>query len=200
MNTEKIIQSISSERFEPYAKRTETREQGLHLYWENIRESKEFYPILSVLEVLLRNKINESCIVHFENPNWLLENLPSELANQVKDIKEKLRKSKKEITNSRVLAELNFGFWTILFNRRYAKIFWKPLHRIFINTPKANRKRTDISSKLNHIRTFRNRIYHYEPIIWNEEVLEQKRKDILQLIDWLDTDTAEWIKQINDSH
>ncbi len=199
MDVEKVVKSISFERFEPYVKRTDTDEEALSLYWENIEESKKFYPILSVLEVILRNKINESCIIHFKNENWLLENLPPELSKQVKEIKDKLKKSKKEITNSRVLAELNFGFWTILFNRKYAKIFWKPLHRIFINTPKTNRKRTDISSKLNHIRTFRNRIYHYEPIIWNKEVLNQKREDILQLIYWLDTDTVEWLSTVDKS-
>ncbi len=199
MNIEKIIKSISTERFEPYAKRTNTDEEALRLYQENIKESKRFYPMLSILEVILRNKINESCILHFQNDNWILQNLPPELSKQIKEIKDKLKKSKKEITNSRVLAELNFGFWTILFNRKYAKIFWKPLHRIFVNAPKTNRKRTDISSKLNHIRTFRNRIYHYEPIIWNEEVLNQKRKEMLQLIHWLDVDTAEWVNAIDKS-
>ncbi len=195
MDIEKIIQSISEERFEPYAKRTKTPEDALFLYKENIKESKEFYPLLSILEIVLRNKINNSCIEHFDNKNWLSDNLPKELTNQINDIKNKLQNSKKPVTNSRILAELNFGFWTTLFNRKYAKIFWKPIHRIFINTPKENRKRATISAKLNHIRTFRNRIYHYEPIIWNKEVLNQKQKDILELIYWLDTDTEEWIKE-----
>lgn len=197
MSLEKIINSISKERFEPYLKRSENTKNALFLYQKNIETSQEFYGLLSILEITLRNQIDQSCKLYFKNDNWLTEILPIELSHQINENKSRLIKSKKEITNSRILAELNFGFWTTLFNRKYARIFWKPLHRIFPNMPKENKKRTEVSSRLNHIRVFRNRIYHYEPIIWDLEILKKKREEILETIYWLDSDTYEWTKTFN---
>lgn len=197
MSLEKIINSISKERFEPYLKRSENTKNALFLYQKNIETSQEFYGLLSILEITLRNQIDQSCKLYFKNNNWLTEILPIELSHQINENKSRLIKSKKEITNSRILAELNFGFWTTLFNRKYARIFWKPLHRIFPNMPKENKKRTEVSSRLNHIRVFRNRIYHYEPIIWDLEILKKKREEILETIYWLDSDTYEWTKTFN---
>lgn len=197
MSLDKIINSISKERFAPYLNRCENTKKALLLYQKNIETSQEFYGLLSILEITLRNKIDQSCKLYFKNDNWLTEVIPNELSHQINENKNRLIKSKKEITNSRILAELNFGFWTILFNRKYAKVFWKPLHRIFINMPKENKKRTEVSSRLNHIRVFRNRVYHYEPIIWNLEILKKKKKEILETIYWLDSDTYEWSKTFN---
>lgn len=197
MNLDKIILSISKERFEPYLKRSGNIENALLLYQKNIEISQEFYGLLSILEITLRNKIDQSFKAHFKNENWLTEIISNELSFQITENKNRLIKSRKEVTNSRILAELNFGFWTTLFNRKYAKIYWKPLHRIFQNMPKENRKRAEVSSRLNHIRVFRNRVYHYEPIIWDLEVLKQKKKDILEIIYWLDSDTHEWTKTFN---
>lgn len=35
------------------------------------------------------------------------------------------------MTADKVVAELTFGFWTALFNKQYAKDFWKPLMYAF---------------------------------------------------------------------
>ncbi|TVR81089.1 MAG: hypothetical protein EA412_03820 [Chitinophagaceae bacterium] len=198
MNEQKIIDSISQERFDPYLTFCDRDKiKALKLYQKNIEVSQAFYAPLSVLEITLRNKIDLSCREHFKSEKWLTEKLPPILLKQVVDIEVRLTKSRKTITNSKILAELNFGFWTTLFNRQYAKIFWKPLHRIFPNVPKEKRKRTEISSRLNHIRTFRNRIYHYEPIIWDLNALRQKSQEIDEITHWLDNDTSGWAKQFN---
>ena len=198
MSIDKIIATISKERFYPYLNCCMgNKNDALSLYQKNIEISQTFYALLSVLEVTLRNKIDNSCKIHFDTDNWLQKKLPPELLRQIIDIEIRLSKSKKEITNSRILAELNFGFWTTLFNRKYAKLFWKPLHRIFPNIPNENKKRTEVSSRLNHIRTFRNRIYHYEPIIWNATVLKYKKDEIFEVISWLDLDTSKWANQFD---
>ncbi len=193
-NINKIIASISEERFYPYLKRNTDKENALLLYEENIYVSQSFYPLLAILEVTLRNKINQSCILHFKNDNWLFDNLPFELNKNIEEIKIRIIKLQKTITHNKILSELNFGFWTTLFNRQYAKLFWKPLHRIFVNIPKEQKKRHEVSAMLNHIRIFRNRIYHYEPIIWHRNALIKQKSNILQIINWLDEDTANWAK------
>ncbi|MCC5924606.1 MAG: hypothetical protein JJT77_12545 [Crocinitomicaceae bacterium] len=198
MELQKIIKDISNERFEPYLLRCNgDQKKAFELYEYNIKVSQSFYAPLSALEVTLRNKIDESFKEHFGDDFWLRNVLPPVMGKQVTDLEQKLVQRKKTITNSSILAELNFGFWTILFNRRFAKTYWKPLHRIFEHIPKHQRKRSEISAKLNHIRTFRNRIYHYEPIIWDSEVLDQKHNDILDVLYWLNPETVEWVRSID---
>ena len=144
----------------------------------------------------LRNAINDSFQVHFKNQQWYKE-FPTELKQQIEEIENRLLKSKKLATIDRIIAELNFGFWTILFNRKYARYFWKPLLKAFPNLPHDCRKRTIVSAKLNHIRTFRNRIYHYEPIIWDIREIVNKRKDIYEIMDWIEPETEKWAKSID---
>lgn len=198
MNQQKIIKDISIERFEPYLLRCNgDQKKAFTLYEYNIKISQSFYTPLSVLEVTLRNKVDKSFKEHFKDNFWLRNVLPPVMSKQVTDVEQKLVQRKKTLTNSGILAELNLGFWTILFNRRYAKTYWKPLHRIFEHIPKHQRKRSDIAARLNHIRTFRNRVYHYEPIIWDAEVLDQKHNDILDVLFWLNPEAAEWVRSID---
>ncbi len=59
MNIKKVIKTISKERFEPYRKRYENDlKRGFLLYQANIQISQSFYSSLSILEISLRNAIN----------------------------------------------------------------------------------------------------------------------------------------------
>lgn len=197
MEIEKIIKTVSQERFEPYRKRySSDLERGFLLYQANIQISQSFYSSLSILEVTLRNAINDSFQVYFKHEQWYKQ-FPFELKQQIEEVENRLLKSKKPVTIDRIIAELNFGFWTILFNRKYARYFWKPLLKAFPKLPNDCRKRTIVSAKLNHIRTFRNRIYHYEPIIWDIREIVNKRKDIYEVLKWIEPETERWAKSID---
>ena len=197
MEFEKIIKSISQERFAPYQHRyPDNLNKGLLLYQANIEISQSFYSSLSILEVALRNAINDSFRKYYGKKLWF-KDFPVELRAQIEEVESRLRKSKKEPGIDRIIAELNFGFWTILFNRKYAKYFWKPLLKGFPQLPDNLRKRTVVSAKLNHIRTFRNRVYHYEPIIWNIKEIVNKRKDIYEILNWIEPETEKWAKKID---
>jgi hypothetical protein len=197
MDIEKIIKTISIERFSPYQKRyPDNIEKSFLLYQSNIEISQAFYSNLSILEVTLRNAISNSMQRHFGTSNWL-DKLPVDLKIQTVEIQKRLENANKKVTIDRVFAELNFGFWTSMFNRKYAKFLWKPLLKSFPNIPHEYRKRTKVSSRLNHIRTFRNRIYHYEPIIWDIQEIVNKRKEIFSIINWIEPNTEKWARQID---
>lgn len=132
MEIEKIIKTISNERFSSYLKRyPDDLKKSFFLYQSNIEISQAFYSSLSILEISLRNGINKSFIKYFSNKSWHKENLPKELSKQIKETEAKLIQSRKNPTIDRVIAELNFGFWTMLFNRKYAKYIWKPIIESF---------------------------------------------------------------------
>ena len=198
MEIKKIVKTISNERFSPYLRRyPKDLNRSFFLYQSNIEISQSFYSNLSILEVSLRNSINLVFIEYFGTNNWLKNKLPKELKKQIKEIENKLIKSRKEPVIDRIIAELNFGFWTTLFNRSNAKYFWKPLLKAFPYLPKEKRKRAIVSAKLNKIRSFRNRIYHYDPIIWNIQELISKRKEIYEILYWIEPETAKWAESID---
>ena len=101
------------------------------------------------------------------------------------------------MTADKVVAELTFGFWTTLFNKQYAKDFWKPLMYAFPLLDTPNKRRNKISYKLNHIRKFRNRIFHYEPICNHLSALATNHNNILEILNWINADIVSWTKEID---
>ena len=68
--------------------------------------------------------------------------------------------------NDKMVSSLTFGFWTKLFTRSGYKVGGKTLLRIFPNKAKG-KNQADIYLDLTHIREFRNRIAHHEPICFD---------------------------------
>ena len=80
-----------------------------------------------------------------------------------------------------------------LFNVEYERILWKDLRRVFPNIPKTQRQRKIVTPPLNRFRSFRNRIFHHEPICWNLGTVEQIHEEILSLLYWINEDIPSWI-------
>lgn len=70
----------------------------------------------------------------------------------------------KELVYRKTFYKQTFGFWTSLFNKQYARLFWRPLMFAFKELDNKQKQRDKIAYKINQIRKFRNRIFHYEPI------------------------------------
>ncbi len=67
-----VIKAISEERFHPYLKHAENNhDAALRLYQKNIEVSQSFYAPLSVLEITLRNKIDQQFQDYFNASDWL---------------------------------------------------------------------------------------------------------------------------------
>ncbi len=189
MTEQQLNYYLSTPRFNVYLEEANLDfEKAYLLYKINIELSEAFYPVLAVIEISLRNAIHETLKVHFQDEFWFKNKLPLEFLTFVSDATQKLTLRRKTITSDRIIAELNFGFWTTLFNRNYASLLWKPLRLIFRNTPKHIRKRDTISDVLHHIRILRNRVYHYEPVFNNLKNLEARHKEMLLFLFWLDKD------------
>lgn len=187
MITEQEIQLfISPARFRVYLQqRNHDIHDAYQLYLTNIELSEALYPVLSVLEISLRNAIHQKLSTHFNDTYWFKNKLPPEFQVAIKRAEQKIRLQQKQITPDRVIAELSFGFWNRLFNRHYARQLWKPLRTIFPHLPKQQRRRDTIDDALFRIRTLRNRIYHYAPIFHNLHYLETVYKEIYEFLSWL---------------
>ena len=197
--TEQLLKYyISSPRFNVYlAKADNDFDKACRLYKANVELSEAFYPILSVLEVSLRNAVHETLKTHFQDEYWLKNSLPAEFSPFILEATQKLTAQRKTITADRIIAELNFGFWSRLFNQRYTNLLWKPLRLIFKNTPKHLRQRDTIADALYRIRTLRNRIYHYEPIFGSWQDVENQYSEMQTFLMWLDHDLPKLLTGID---
>ncbi|MBK7138290.1 MAG: Abi family protein [Bacteroidetes bacterium] len=170
---------------------------AIEYYQLNTQIAESLYPLLSNLEIVLRNTIHNSFSIHFKNSNWYtLVNYP-ELQDQINIAKSKITASKNQITIDKLVSELTFGFWTSLFNKNYAKDYWKPLMYAFPLLDKQQKHRNIIAFKLNNIRKFRNRIFHYEPICNDLNILSINHANILEILQGINTDIVLWTKQID---
>jgi Abi-like protein len=198
MTEQNLKYYISIPRFNVYlAKTNNDFEKAYQFYKVNIELSEAFYPILSILEVSLRNVIHETLKDYFKDDYWFKNSLPVEFSPFVSEAIQKMTLQRKVITADRIVAELNFGFWSRLFNRNYTSLLWKQLRLIFKNTPKNLRQRDTISDALYRIRTLRNRIYHYEPVFGNLLEIENQYNEMLLFLQWLDNDLPKLLADID---
>ena len=68
--------------------------------------------------------------------------------------------------NDKMVSALTFGYWTKLFSKKRYKNGGKTLLKIFPNKAKGLNQ-ADVYLDLTHIREFRNRIAHHEPICFD---------------------------------
>ena len=142
----------------------------MQLYRYNLRLCQRFYGTLNLFEVMLRNAINEHYATRYSDPDWIV--------NQAKTGK-LLEFNKDEINqteagyrnrgiynNDKMVSSLTMGFWTKLFSKKRYKRGGKTLLQIFPNKKKG-KSQSDIYKDLTHIREFRNRIAHHEPICFD---------------------------------
>lgn len=173
-------------------------EQKSILHYQcNIELAESFYACICVYEVALRNAMNRELTAMAGREDWYvtftstagLVNLNRYITQANKQIA-----GRKEISSpSKIVAELTLGFWVSLLNSEYEKLLWKDLRRAFPYIPKEQRQRKNVSAPLNKFRTFRNRVFHHEPICWNLDVIMEIHSEMLQVMGWINKDIPAWI-------
>jgi hypothetical protein len=180
-----------------------------HLYSANIEIAKEFYPLLNMFEIIFRNACNHQIALNFANNKWImvekngfmsddsLENSNYFLKKSVDSAEQNIRKNRKTVTPDQIVGELHFGFWTSFFNKYHFKLIKGCVLHIFPNKPDPMNRKA-IEGKLSRVREFRNRVYHNEPICFNENSVDftqadNIRRDIYELLLWMDTDLPDYV-------
>ena len=154
--------------------------------------SEAFYPMLVNLQISLLNYVHQSFSVRFETENWFETLDYQDLADQINIAKSKITKNRQQLSCDKIVAELTFGVWTSLFIKQYARQFWRPLMFAFKELENEQKHRDKIAYKLNQIRKFRNRIFHYEPICNDLLALKTNHNNIIDILNWLDKDLVVW--------
>ncbi len=164
---DEITDLLSQKRLDKY-KDVSKDAVSCHLF--NCELAESFYSSLSYFEIILRNKIDKVFSKHLGD-NWVFQaeyiigrnqdNMKNALAH-IKDTK----KNPKD--KNHVISELSLGFWVYLFLPAYNDAIWKKhpeiLPEIFDNS-KNKIVQQVIFSKLNIVRMYRNKIFHYGSLI-----------------------------------
>ena len=192
-----INQYITQKRLSKYT--------SIKQYEENLLLSRHYYIPLAILEVSLRNAINQ----HFEKfygSGWLINEasfLQRDHLSKIFDAKQKIVSRNEQLSKDKLVAELSFGFWVNLFKSSYDKqMRINSLRQIFANLPPKNVhfvNRHEIFQTLNHIRNFRNRVFHHERII-NKEEFQHIGTEIDKILGFLHEDILYFSKRLNDVH
>ena len=183
-----LRRSVSNERLDGYVRRgANGGEDNLfsHYAW-NIALSESLYPSLQCLEVCLRNSLHNALAGRYNRLDWYDHHLVGE------GEKSKLAKVKRDLTDrgtvlspANIVAELTFGFWTCLLDRRYEGSFWPhSLATVVPKMPRTMRTRQNLSRQVETIRKLRNRAFHHEPI-WHWNNLVAQQQSVLSVIGWI---------------
>ena len=149
---------------------TGDKRKTMQLYRYNLRLCQRFYGVLNLFEVMLRNAINAHYSAYFNDYDWIVNQADTgKLLAYNKDeiLQTEAGYRKRGIyNNDKMVASLTMGFWTKLFSKKRYKRGGKTLLQIFPNKAKG-KNQADIYKDLTHIREFRNRIAHHEPICFD---------------------------------
>lgn len=194
--------------------------KAVALYKANIQLSQALYPLISVLEVALRNGVDRQMSLFLGDANWLI-NKRNQFANhpllvykdkygvhpdyfftdKLNHAEAKLRFRKAPILHGKLLAELTFGFWVKFFDSSPIKILKGAPLKAFRNSPHL--PAAQVHSHLNSIVTLRNRIAHSEPICFDKKgnlclvTINSYEGDICNALMWLDNDLYAWTNKVN---
>lgn len=168
-------------------------------YVNNMLLAEAMMPMLSVLEIALKNGIHRRLSLMYGRPDWW-EAWTGDVAFQwhsreVVSAKDKLNRRAEADTPDKIIAELAFGFWSSLFNVHLQTVLWKDLRLVFPRCPKAQRQRHTISSALNQVRDLRNRIFHHEQLLWLNPALIDLHAKGIEVVGWLDPQLPPWLQQ-----
>ena len=184
-----ITNVFSLERLENYGKLDNAdKETVLARYLWNIAISQSLYNLLHIFEIILRNKIDRALISAVGQEDWYNKiTFDTYTEDMLNNALEKLAAKNKQPDNGRLIAELNFGFWTSLFNKSFANCKFQAviLKKTFSNYPASQRTHKFLYAKLEKMRMLRNRISHYERIIhWKD--LSAQHDLLLEMIKAID--------------
>lgn len=190
-----IEATIHPERLDAYRQDGADENLTLARYALNMALSEALYPTLQIAEIALRNAIHSSLSNRFGTDEWYDINFGylDWQRNKIQSSKQTLQKNHKPISSGRVIAELNFGFWTAFFNKSYERtgLSHYLAKSVFSHAKKNQRKTNDLDKRWQQVRELRNRVFHHERIIhWID--LDAQHQSILELITWISPSLSQY--------
>ena len=150
----------------------------------------------NAIDTMLRTCISETWIEdEIQQQRILSDHEHAKLITAYNEIKKAYPDN--DFTLGKVIANLNFGFWTNLCSKWYCSNIWNKgccFKGVFVNYPSEVNNIGVIAAKLRLIRRFRNRIFHYEPIFKFPQNTLKIYNQIMEIINYLPSDNSDILK------
>lgn len=169
---DEITDLLSEKRLAKYKDISKENAVACHLF--NCELAESFYSSLSYFEIILRNKIDR-IFSKYLGDDWIFkdeymigrnqDNMKSALAH-IKDTK------KNPTDKNHIISELSLGFWVYLFLPAYNDAIWKKHPQMLQEVFDGCKDKVVLQvmfSKLNIIRMYRNKIFHYGSLLADEK-------------------------------
>ncbi len=163
---------------------------ALARYLLNVALCESLYAPLHLCEIGLRNAIHHELTKQMKQEDWFDSpafQLKDRAKKEIAEAKQKVVNECKPVTADNVISNLNFGFWTNLFDTHYVhytKFLPAGIKGVFPYLPKSLHHIKDRRADLDKIRQLRNRVFHHERIIhWKD--LDSRHQQIHDVLGWL---------------
>ncbi|HAY34049.1 MAG TPA: CAAX protease [Ignavibacteria bacterium] len=197
---------MSPERMGRYftACRSNSR-KSMTLYRKNLELTQELFTIISCFEIALRNATDNHYKVIYGN-DWLRNSaLPAGMFNTPhcgktpSIISFAVRKLGGNYSHSKLIAEMDFGFWRYMFARHQYYAGGQTLLRIFPSKPTSSALQhydhNYVFAKLEELNELRNRLAHHEPVVFrlghaaiDTSYSRNKYALMMEFFKWMDID------------
>lgn len=201
---EGVVDAISRPRLTPYGVTSDpacdlTAVVARHS--RNIVVCESLYPLLHLLELVVRNSIHNVFRAHFSSDEWFRQSWISSLDyKHVQKAEDDLKQHNKSQSPDNIVAAMTFGFWCALFNRRYEPPHgnepWPRLLKAVVPyAPRYLRTRENVHVRLEKARRVRNRVFHHEPLAhWSD--LDATYDTLVELLGWFSPDARRHLAHI----
>ncbi|WP_306533685.1 Abi family protein [Geobacter sp.] len=220
MNFNELEKYISADRLATYTTLLGCSDidKAIGAYYWNKALGGAVYSFLQCLEVSLRNSLHITGKAKFSRETWYEHvctkagdnvrkrqiksgRTPAPTDNEIKitSAVSQLRKQRKVVSASNVIASLMLGFWVNLFKNDYSSanktLLWpESLPKVFPNAPKA-KQLSDFYNELAEINLLRNRFSHHEPL-WKSGTVSTV-EDAIAFMDDEISKIVDYVRYIN---
>jgi hypothetical protein len=188
-----FIESFAMPRLSPYLVAAVTSGvQADALYLWNLQVSEAFYGSLHCLEICLRNSLHKRLSERYGRVDWWTTAplAPAAFVRIDKARQQALRPERHRPEPNDIVAELPFGFWVSLLNRRYDRYFWVPA--LYKSFPHYHGRREPLRDNLETMVLLRNRVMHHEPV--HHRDLAADHAKAYRLIGYIRPEVVEWLR------
>jgi hypothetical protein len=194
---------LQRQRLERYATAAGSSDRTVlfRFYMWNCSLGEAFYFPIQMAEIAARNAIHNALLFWlqerwFENQTFL-KLLDPRYRDELKNcIAEESKQHGSAMTAHHVCSGMTFGFWEHLTTKRFARMLWKRgIRHNFSNAPAAIDELEKLHGLIESVRRWRNRIAHHKAIF--DKSPSKKLQDVLLLIRWVCSDTADWVTTAN---
>lgn len=192
---------LHTERIDVYRRDGADHTITLARYTLNMALSEALYPTLQFAEIALRNAIHHALTTRCGTDAWVdspLARLTPWQQIRVTEAKDALKKLRKTPAPGRIVAELNFGFWTGFFNKIHARtgIGSYLAKKVFPHAPPPEQYLSKLDKRWQDIRDLRNRVFHHERILhWRD--LNARHQAILSIVAWMSPELHDLAKALD---